>query len=138
MLKINPLFTLIFVLVLSIFTLTAVAGETLTITQQALLSELDKPDNNIVLLDVRSAKEYNQGHIAGAINVSYDNVESQLAQLTKYQQSKVVVYCRSGRRAGIAEQVLAENGFSHLRHLTGDMNGWQAANLPVVVEKLKQ
>ena len=47
----------------------------------------------------------------------------------------VVVYCRSGRRAGIAEALLAEQGFSRLRHLSGDMNAWKKAHLPTVVNK---
>ena len=129
MLKIKSLFAM----VLSLFTSIVFASDTLPISQQELLSALDKGVENIVILDVRSQDEYNEGHVPGAINVSYDNVEAELGQLTKYQNSKIVVYCRSGRRAGIAEQVLAKNGFTDLRHLTGDMNGWQAEKLPVVV-----
>ncbi|MCJ8321985.1 MAG: rhodanese-like domain-containing protein [Colwellia sp.] len=122
-------------LALSLFTFVAFAGDTLQISQQELLNALENNTEHVVILDVRSEDEFIQGHIAGAINVSYDNVASKLGQLTQYQKSKLVVYCRSGRRAGIAEQVLAENGFTNLRHLTGDMNGWQAANLPVIVGK---
>ncbi|MCW8832783.1 MAG: rhodanese-like domain-containing protein [Colwellia sp.] len=127
MLKIKSLFTLI----LSLFTLAVFAGETAKISQQELLTALDKGAENLVVLDVRSEGEYQHGHIAGAINISHDKVEESLSQLTQYKNSTVVVYCRSGRRAGIAEAILAKNGFSDLRHLTGDMNGWVAAKLPV-------
>jgi len=133
MLKMRNAFALTIALAVSFFTMVVFAGDTLQISQQELLSAIDNNSDDVVILDVRSKEEFNQGHIAGAINVSYDNVEANLGKLTKYQKSKIVVYCRSGRRAGIAEQVLVENGFSNLRHLTGDMNGWQAANLPVVV-----
>lgn len=119
-------------LVLSLFTVFSFAGETVKISQQDLLATLNKGTDNIVVLDVRSVGEYSHGHIAGAINVSHDTVKENLSQLSQYKDSTVVVYCRSGRRAGIAEHILAENGFSDVRHLTGDMNGWLEAKLPVV------
>lgn len=131
MLKIKNILTLAF----SLLTAVAFAGETSKISQQELLTALKTPNNNIVLLDVRSADEYNQGHVAGAINVSHSVVEDNLKKLSQYKDSTVVVYCRSGRRAGIAENILAENGFKNLRHLTGDMNGWLEAKLPVVSNK---
>lgn len=128
MLKIKSMFTL----VLSLFTFVVFAGETKQISQQDLIAALDKRAENIVILDVRSADEYKHGHIAGAINMSYDTVEENISQLSPYKKSTLVVYCRSGRRAGIAERILSSNGFSDIRHLTGDMNGWVEAKLPVV------
>ena len=125
-------FTKVIALAFSIFTAAVFAGETPQISQQGLLEALKVPNNNIVLLDVRSKDEYNHGHIAGAINISHDAVEENLKQLTQYKNSTVVVYCRSGRRAGIAENILSSNGFNNLHHLTGDMNGWLEAKLPVV------
>lgn len=134
MLKIKNLF----ILVLSLFTLAAFAGETPQISQQDLLKNLEKPNNNIVILDVRSEEEYNQGHVAGAINVSHNTVADNLAQLAQYKDSTVVVYCRSGRRAGFAEDILVKDGFKNLLHLTGDMNGWVAEKLPVVTSEHAQ
>ncbi|MBL0711339.1 MAG: rhodanese-like domain-containing protein [Colwellia sp.] len=128
MLKIKTLF----VLLLSLFTVTVFAAETPKISQQDLVAALNNSTNNVLVLDVRSKDEYKHGHIAGAINVSHDKVADQLSSLTQYKDRTVVVYCRSGRRAGIAEHILTENGFNNLYHLTGDMNGWVAAKLPVV------
>jgi rhodanese-related sulfurtransferase len=128
MLKIRTLFILIF----SVFSLTVFASETVQISQQELITTLSENNAQVVLLDVRSAKEYNEGHIDGAINISYDNIADNLSKLEKYKNSTVVVYCRSGRRAGIAEELLSKNGFKNLRHLTGDMNGWLEAKRPVV------
>lgn len=121
----------IFTLLLSLFAFTALAGETPKISQQELLTALDKETANIVVLDVRSAEEYNDGHVPGAINFSHNTIEDSLSQLAQYKDKTVVVYCRSGRRAGVAEGILASNGFTDLRHLTGDMNGWVAAKLPI-------
>jgi len=44
----------------------------------------------------------------------------------------IVVHCRSGRRAIVAESVLQDNGFLNVRHLEGDMNAWVKAKLPLI------
>lgn len=121
-----------FAIACSLFAALAFAADTQPISQQELLTALKAPEHNIVILDVRSEGEYNQGHVANAINVSHDMVEEKLSQLAQYKDNTVVVYCRSGRRAGVAEEILTKNGFNNLRHLTGDMNGWLEAKLPVV------
>ena len=72
-----------------------VAGETPQISQQDFLSALKAPDNNIVLLDVRTPEEYNAGHIEGAINVSHNTIQENLIKLSQYKNSTVIVYCRS-------------------------------------------
>ncbi len=130
--KIKSLFTLI----ITLFAVTVFAGQTPQISQQDLLKALDKSASDTIVLDVRTKKEFDNGHIAGAINVSHNEVEQNIKHLTQYKDKKVVVYCRSGRRAGVAESILIKHGFSHVMHLTGDMNGWVEAKLPVVgVEK---
>ncbi len=123
------------IIALSMFATLACASETPQISQQELLSALKSANHNIVVLDVRSAEEYEDGHVSGAINTSHDTVADNLNKLSQYKDNTVVVYCRSGRRAAFAENILAENGFKNLRHLTGDMNGWLKADLPVVVGK---
>lgn len=120
-------------LALGLFSTVLFASETPEISQQDLLSALNAPDHNIIVLDVRTAKEYNDGHIANAINFSHDTVAEQLDLLSQYKDKKVVLYCRSGHRAGIAGSVLTKNGFTNLQHLTGDMNGWLEAKLPVII-----
>ena len=131
MFTIKNLTTLLF----SLFASAAFASETPPISQQELLTALKAPNHNIVLLDVRSAKEYENGHLVDAINVSHNTVAEKLSQLSQYKNSTVVVHCRSGRRAAFAEDVLIKNGFNNIRHLTGDMNGWLDAKLPIVKGK---
>ena len=131
MLTFKNLITLVF----SLFSAVIFAGETPQITQQDLITALKAPKHNIVVLDVRSTQEYENGHIRDAINISHNTISENLNFLSQYQNKTVVVYCRSGRRAGVAEHILAENGFTDLRHLTGDMNGWLEAKLPIVTGK---
>ncbi len=96
---------------------------------QKIMASANK--TSIVLLDVRTPEEYAEGHVPGAINISHNQIKENLNKLIAHKNDTVVVYCRSGHRAGIAKGILAENGFTKLRHLTGDMNGWYAAKLPI-------
>ncbi len=109
------------------------ADQVNSISQSQLLSMLNAPKAEpFVVLDVRSPEEFSQGHIQGAINVSHDQIEQHLNQLSQYKDTLVVVHCRSGRRAQVAEAVLTKQGFSKLHHLAGDYNAWLAADLPLV------
>lgn len=120
-------------LLVTLFSFTAAAEKTPTISQIELVELLSQPDNTTyVVLDVRTPREFNVGHIEGAINVSHNTITENLAMLEQYKDKTVVVHCRSGMRARSAEKVLKKNGFTNLRHLEGDMLGWLKAKLPVV------
>ena len=83
-----------------------------------------------LILDVHSAEEFAEGHVPGALNVPHSEIASRLATLGSIQKP-VLVYCRSGRRAGIALEALTELGFEQLYHLDGDMQVWQSESLPI-------
>lgn len=87
-----------------------------------------------LILDVRTPEEYAAGHVENAVNIPHDQLAERLPEIERYAQAPVVIYCRSGRRAGLAAEVLHEAGFTNLRHLTGDMEGWIAAGLPVATD----
>lgn len=103
-----------------------------TVTQTQLISLQAAPSApKFTLLDVRSSEEYQSGHINGAVNFSHSQLTDNLSFLTQDKDEMIVVYCRSGRRAGIAEQILKDNGYTNVRHLAGDMKGWEESKLPV-------
>lgn len=99
---------------------------------QGDLQALLEAKSNLVLLDVRAVSEYNDGHLPKAINIPHVELQDRLAEVSADKDTQVVIYCRSGRRAEIARQLLEKNGFTQLDHLSGDYNGWRAANLPIV------
>ncbi|MBA6389834.1 rhodanese-like domain-containing protein [Colwellia sp. BRX10-3] len=119
-------------ILLSVGAFLTFAEQTATISQQELLSLMATPENKTVVLDVRTAEEFAEGHIAGAINISHEQINDNLSKIIALKDQTVVVHCRSGRRAISAENDLRAAGFSDLRHLEGDMNGWQSADLPLV------
>jgi phage shock protein E len=99
------------------------------VSQQALLDMQARKDASLLLIDVRTPAEYAAGHIPGAVNIPHDQIAAHVGEIPK--NDEVVLYCHSGRRAGLAAQALASSGYKKLAHLEGDMQGWQAAGRPV-------
>jgi len=116
----------------SLASVVALAGEPslVSISQEALLERQQKGDEKTAyVLDVRSPEEYASGHVPGAVNIPYDQVASRIAEVPK--DKDVVLYCKSGRRAGIAAEVLASQGYERLQHLEGDIVAWVGKGRPV-------
>lgn len=84
-----------------------------------------------LLIDVRSREEFASGHIPGAVNIPYDELPGRFGELAADRDDEVVVYCRTGRRAKIAESALSEAGFRNVRDLEGHMTAWSEARRPV-------
>ena len=80
------------------------------------------------VLDVRTADEFAQGHVPTATLIPHDELATRLAELDR--DRPILLYCRSGRRADLAEQVLVENGFD-VRQIEGSWLRWEAEALPV-------
>jgi phage shock protein E len=118
-------FILMFSALLSGFALSA---EIANISPQQLLAT---DTSDWLIVDVRSPDEYASGHVPGAINISHLEIEANLQQLTPFRDKPVVLYCRSGKRAAKAADVLLTHDFSQLKHLQGDMMGWQEEGLNV-------
>ena len=91
-------------------------------------------DSNVVVLDVRMAAEFAEGHIQRAILIDQgqsDFVEK--AKATLPTDKTIAVYCRSGRRSANAAGRLADVGYKCV-NLKGGIIAWQGANMPVVEE----
>jgi rhodanese-related sulfurtransferase len=106
---------------------TAGEGGVREITQQALLSD---PPENVLILDVRSSREYRAGHVPNALNIPHNELVARLSELESATDRPIVVYCKSGHRAGLATSMLGEAGYTDLHHLTGDMDAWKAQGFP--------
>jgi len=100
------------------------------INNTELLQRLQGPHEMLLVLDVRTPQEYTSGHVPGARNIPVDELSDRLAELRNHDNSEIVVYCESGRRAGRAASMLKDNGFLNIRHLQGDMAQWRSDHLP--------
>jgi len=88
-------------------------------------------DSAPVIFDVRTAEEFAGGHVPGAINLPHTEVAARAAEFATYQDREVVVYCRSGKRAAMAEADLQAAGFTRLLDLAGHMQQWTADRYPL-------
>lgn len=101
------------------------------IGQDEVLAEIAAQKADIVVLDVRTPAEFAAGHVPGARNISHDQLEARLAEISDLREKRVVLYCRSGRRTLLAEDVLRKAGFAKLMHLDGDYLAWEAQQRPI-------
>jgi rhodanese-related sulfurtransferase len=108
-------------------------GEVAPLSQDAFLALPKSGDKAPFVLDVRTPDEYVAGHVPGAVNIPHDQVATRLAEVPK--DKDVVLYCRSGRRAAMAGEVLSGNGYTRLQHLEGDIVGWQEKQRPIEVPR---
>jgi rhodanese-related sulfurtransferase len=88
--------------------------------------------SNAVVVDVREATEYAQGHIADAKHIPLAQLGERLKELTRYKEKPVLLHCQGGVRSAKACDLLAKEGFTKLYNLQGGINAWQQAKLPVV------
>lgn len=123
---------LISFVILCLMTMTLLADNKLVSINHDDFEKLKKSQPELQLLDVRSSQEYKEGYIAGAINI--DHTEIDAIRATIKQDKPVLLYCRSGRRAGIVAEQLLASGYTKVFHLDGDMLGWLEAKKPVVKE----
>lgn len=82
------------------------------------------------LIDVRTPSEFAGGHIAGAINIPVDQIESRVADLDP--GSRWVLVCKAGTRAQMAADLVSPCR-QNVAILEGGMDAWYRAGLPVVV-----
>ena len=112
------------ILLVSLLSLSSFANDLPDIAPAKLLAT-DTQD--WLILDVRSPEEYAEGHVPGAINIAHTALASRLDEINEFSDKPVVVYCRSGFRAGKAGDVLLQANFKDVRHLDGDFTAWKEA-----------
>lgn len=72
-----------------------------------------------VILDVRTDIEWNEGHYPNAIHIQIDSVEKKFTKTYPNKDTKVLIYCKSGMRAGKAYQILNSLGYTNVYFLNG-------------------
>lgn len=84
-------------------------------------------DTAVVRLDVRTAEEYSEGHIEGALNIDVlkESFED-IALKTLSKEKTIALYCRSGRRSKNAANILADKGYQVIE-LDKGYNSWTGA-----------
>lgn len=96
-------------------------------TLEKLLESSEPP----VILDVRTAMEFNSGHIAGAVHAPVTRVFQEATSANPDKQKTLVLVCEHGPRAQLALAFLKLRGFRKLELLSGHMHKWREAGRPL-------
>ena len=81
------------------------------------------------VVDVRTAWEWQQKHVAGSVNVPLNQLQTRVAELPR--DRRLIVHCAGGYRSSIAISLLQREGFDQVAELAGGLAAWEAARLPV-------
>lgn len=103
-------------------------------TKQIPIAELKKAldaDEDIILLDVRTPREYEAVHIPSAINVSRGLLEFSIWSVVPDKEEKIYVYCKSGARAALATKQLNAFGYKNAVAIATGMSDWSKSGYPV-------
>jgi rhodanese-related sulfurtransferase len=96
------------------------------------LIDQNKGDADFVILDIRTPKEFAQGHITGAVMLDYysPGFQKGLQQLDK--SKRYLIYCRTGNRTGRTLKIIDQMGFRSIYHLKDGIVDWHRQKLPIV------
>jgi hydroxyacylglutathione hydrolase len=110
-------------------------GNKLQSIPQLTIDEVDalRGRSDITLLDVRNADEWDAAHIEGAVHVPLGHLAARLRELPLAE--RVVVYCQSGSRSGVATSILAAHGVRGAHNMRGGITAWQRDGRPVVTDQ---
>jgi rhodanese-related sulfurtransferase len=88
-----------------------------------------------VVVDVREPAEFRSGHIPNARNIPLGQIADKAKDLDKLKAKPLLLSCQTGARSAQAAATLMRAGFTDVYNLSGGMNAWQQANMPLQKEK---
>ena len=88
-------------------------------------------DVNAALLDVRTIKEYKEGHLRNATLIPLQALAQNLGMLKQNKDKKILVYCASGNRSVSASRILEKNGFTPI-NIKGGLMSLQGLGIEIV------
>lgn len=88
-------------------------------------NEIDKINEDDLLIDVRRKDEYDAGKIPRAINIPVDEIRNRLDEIPK--DKTIYIYCEAGLRGYLAQRILRQNGFDKVFNLSGGYKTWKVA-----------
>lgn len=91
-----------------------------------------------LLIDIREAREFEQGHLPGAIHISRGLLEFEIlpaiarrGDITNPEDCDIVLYCGTGGRSALAARSLDAMGFTNVKSMDGGIVAWAEAKLPI-------
>ena len=115
-------------LVLSLFIISCSNGQNASkqLSAKDFKAKIEQTEN-AVILDVRTPSEFQKGGIKSAVNIDWNDNNSEASLLKLDKQKTYFVYCLSGGRSASAADFLRSNGFPNVYELNGGILSWRAA-----------
>ena len=88
-----------------------------------------------VLVDVREAEEWSEGHVPGSVFIPRGYLELRIEEKVPEKSSEVLLYCAGGTRSALAARSLQDLGYTRVASVAGGFGKWKEAGLPIVVPK---
>lgn len=88
--------------------------------------------DQVIIVDVRTPMEYKQGHVPGAINISFLGLGFNKKAAKLPRDKPLYIYCQTAHRSLFAAEKLFGLGFNEIYDLEGGFKNWENANLPTI------
>jgi len=85
-----------------------------------------------IIIDVRTEAEWATGHLEGAVLIPFERISDEIPKVTADKKERIYLYCRTGRRTGIAFETLKKAGYENLINLETVENASKILNRGVV------
>jgi len=86
---------------------------------------------NLVILDVRTREEFDQGHIKMALLIPHAELEERIDELAEHKNHPIIIYCFCGMRSTLASSILAAHGFTKVYNMMDGLNAWMGQGYPI-------
>ncbi len=83
------------------------------------------------MVDVREDREWDAGHIAGALHIGKGVIERDIESVVPQTDAEIILYCGGGLRSALAAETLQRMGYTHVKSMDGGFGGWAQAGYPV-------
>jgi len=120
--------TAVLVALIAVYEMRARSESLVSVTPQELIRLMNQ---GALLLDLRAPEQYQAGHLAGARQMSGEQILKAADTLKKHKEKAVVVYDDTGSLGSAAARQLAAQGFTRAFTLRGGLAAWRADNLPL-------
>ena len=114
----------IFFLAVGFFAVLSAMAQTKNVSPAFAEKKFNK--KKVVVLDVRTTQEFNEGHLPNAVHIDVMDSVAFVQQAGKLKKGKTyLVYCKSGRRSAKAATIMEQQGFRHIWNMEGGITAWK-------------
>ena len=116
----------IFFLAVGFFAVLSAMAQTKNVSPVFAEKKFNK--KKVVVLDVRTTQEFNEGHLPNAIPIDVMDSVAFVQQVATLKKGKTyLVYCKSGRRSAKAASIMEQQGFRHIWNMEGGITAWKGS-----------